>query len=97
LGYNSIPIALNRRADKTCVFRTPVLGDNPTIALMDGFHVEDICSEPELLRFSLGLLGELGEEADSAICDTTEPTYVFFTTLVRGQEVEGSNPFARPL
>jgi hypothetical protein len=29
LGYNSIPIALNRRADKTCIFRTPVLGDNP--------------------------------------------------------------------
>ena len=31
----------------------------------------------------------------SAVCDTTETTYVFFTTLVRDQEVEGgSNPFA---
>ena len=27
----------------------------------------------------------------SAVCDTTETTYVFFTTLVRDQEVEGSN------
>ena len=30
----------------------------------------------------------------SAVCDTTEMTYVSFTTLVRDQEVEGSNPFA---
>ena len=28
------------------------------------------------------------------LCDTTETTYVFFTTLVRDQEVDGSNPFA---
>jgi hypothetical protein len=30
----------------------------------------------------------------SAGYDTTETTYVFFTTLVRDQEVDGSNPFA---
>jgi hypothetical protein len=31
---------------------------------------------------------------DFGVCDTTETTYVFFTTLVRDQEVDGSNPFA---
>jgi hypothetical protein len=45
---SSIPIALNRRSAKTCIFRTPALGDDPTIAMMDGFHIDDICSEPEL-------------------------------------------------
>jgi len=33
-------------------------------------------------------------EWTSAVSDTSETTYVFFTTLVRDQEVDGSNPFA---
>jgi len=39
-------------------------------------------------------LKDLEKKWISAVCDTTETTYVFFTTLVRDQEVEGSNPFA---
>lgn len=46
------------------------------------------------VRFNLGSLERLGEEVDWAVCNTTEMTYVFFTTLVRDQEVAGSNPFA---
>ena len=37
---------------------------------------------------------ELEKKWISVVCDTTETTYVFFTTLVRDQEVEGSNPLA---
>jgi hypothetical protein len=39
-------------------------------------------------------LKDLEKEWISAVCDTTETTYVFFASLVRDQEVEGSNPFA---
>jgi len=46
------------------------------------------------VRFNLGLTKALGKNEISAVCDATETTYVFFTALVRDQEVDGSNPFA---
>jgi len=39
-------------------------------------------------------LKDMEREWTSAVSDTSETTYVFFTTLVRDQEVDGSNPFA---